>query len=111
MKLAVPWFLLAIGASLTLLEGTAMRKAVALTLLFAVSTPALAWNDKGQMVTARLAWKKLSDDQRSNVHEILKNHPHYGEFLAAKRPDGFSEEEWVFMRAATWSDWVRNHHK
>jgi hypothetical protein len=39
-----------------------MRKLVALALLFVVSTPALAWNDKGHMVAARLAWKKLTED-------------------------------------------------
>jgi hypothetical protein len=45
------------------------------------------------------------------VLQILKQHPHYDEFLSAKRPDGISEEEWVFLRAATWPDWVRKHHK
>src|SRR5438132_5003072 len=94
-----------------LFGGTAMRKLAALALLLAVSTPAFAWNDKGHMVTARLAWKNRTIEQRSKVLEILKNHPHYDEFLAAKRPDGFSEDEWVFMRASTWSDWVRTHHK
>jgi hypothetical protein len=66
------------------------------------------------MVTALLAWKELTGNQRSKVLDILKKHPHYDEFLAANRPSGFSEDEWVFMRAATWSDWVRpsspGHH-
>ena len=26
-------------------------------------------------------------------------------------PEGFSEAEWAFMRAAAWPDWVRSHHK
>jgi hypothetical protein len=88
-----------------------MRKIVALGLLFVLSAPALAWNDKGHMVTARLAWKKLSNEERSKVLDILKKHPHYEEFLSAKRPNDFSEEEWVFLRAGTWPDWVRRPRK
>jgi hypothetical protein len=63
------------------------------------------------MVTARLAWFKLSGEQRAKVVAILKKHPHYDEFLAAERIDGYTEDEWVFMRAATWADWIRSHHQ
>jgi hypothetical protein len=59
------------------------------------------------MVVARLAWRQLSDEQRAKVSAILKNHPHYSEYLAAQKPEGFAEDEWAFMRAATWPDWVR----
>jgi hypothetical protein len=88
-----------------------MKKALSVVVLLAVSTPAYSWNNTGHMVAARLAWQKLDADQRSKAIEILKKHPHYDEFLSADRPQGFTEEEWVFLRAATWSDWVRNHHK
>ncbi|HEY7310183.1 MAG TPA: S1/P1 nuclease [Gemmataceae bacterium] len=87
-----------------------MRKLIAVALLLAASAPVHAWNNKGHMVTARLAWKKLTDKQRTRTVKVLENHPHYDEFLAADRPDGFAEDEWVFLRAATWPDWVRNHH-
>jgi hypothetical protein len=88
-----------------------MNKSAALVFFFAVAAPAFAWNDKGHMVSARLAWRKLSQGQRSKVIEILKKHPHYNEYLSAKQPKGFSADEWVFLRAATWPDWVRTHHK
>jgi len=88
-----------------------MRQTLSLVVALAVCCPAFAWNDKGHMVTARLAWNKLTQEQRSKVIGILKKHPHYDEFLSVDRPNGFTEDEWVFMRAATWSDWVRNHHK
>jgi hypothetical protein len=88
-----------------------MRKALAVVVMLAMCAPAFAWNNTGHMVAARLAWLKLKPGERSKVVEILKKHPHYDEFLAADRPNGFTEEEWVFLRAATWSDWVRNHHK
>src|SRR5262249_2570265 len=51
------------------------------------------------------------EDQRVKVVGMLKKHPHYGEFLVARKPEGFTEDECAFMRAATWADWVRSHHK
>jgi hypothetical protein len=62
------------------------------------------------MAVARLAYEHLAT---ANPHAlgrmvaILKNHPHYQEFLARHRPQGVEEGEWVFLRAATWPDWVR----
>jgi hypothetical protein len=63
------------------------------------------------MVTAHLTWRQLSPEQRDQIVAILKKHPHYEEYLAAHRPDGFSENEWVFMRASTWADWVRGRQQ
>jgi hypothetical protein len=80
-------------------------------LVVAVSTLALAWNETGHLVTARLAWRQLTEEQRARVVAVLKKHPHYEEYLIARKPDGFTEDEWAFMRAATWADWVRSHHK
>lgn len=83
---------------------------LAAALLAVLSSPALAWNNKGHMVVARLAYLKLSPEERAAAYAILKKHPHYDEFLAAGRPHNVAEEEWVFWRAATWPDWVRSHH-
>jgi hypothetical protein len=88
-----------------------MKKALSLVVLFIFSTPAYSWNNTGHMVAARLAWQKLNQAQKDKAVQILKKHPHYEEFLSADRPNGFTEPEWVFLRAATWPDWVRNHHK
>jgi hypothetical protein len=78
--------------------------------LFFVS-PALAWNNKGHMVIAKLAWDQLNQPAKVAATRILKTHPHYAEFLVADRPDNIPEDQWAFMRAATWSDWVRSHHR
>jgi hypothetical protein len=88
-----------------------MKKALSLVLLLVLSTPAYSWNNTGHMVAARLAWQKLDLGQRNKAVKTLQKHPHYEEFLSADRPNGFTEDEWVFLRAATWPDWVRNHHK
>jgi hypothetical protein len=88
-----------------------VKRLLPIVLLFALTSPLSAWNDKGHMVVARLAWKNLSDAERTKVIDILRRHPHYAEYLSADKSDGFEDDEWVFMRAATWADWVRSHHK
>lgn len=87
-----------------------MCRFVALVILLTACGPAFCWNDHGHMVIARLAWNKLMPEQRGAVIAILKKHPHYEEFLATGKPEGFSTDEWAFMRAACWADWVRSHH-
>jgi hypothetical protein len=71
---------------------------------------AQAWNNTGHMVVARLAWLHLSPDEQQKVSAILKKHPHYGEFLKAGRPQNVDLNQWVFLKAATWPDWVKSHH-
>jgi hypothetical protein len=88
-----------------------MKRLLALVLVLVFSTHAFGWNEKGHLVTARLAWRQLTEGQRAQVVAVLKKHPHYEEYLIARRPEGFAEDEWAFMRAATWADWVRSHHK
>jgi hypothetical protein len=79
-----------------------MRKLLAfVVVLLAASTPAFAWNQKGHLVTGRLAWRQLTEGQRARVVAVLKRHPHHEEYLTARKPDGFTDDEWAFMRAAT----------
>jgi S1/P1 nuclease len=62
------------------------------------------------MLIARLAWRKMSPAAREFATKTLAAHPHYAEFLAADRPAEIAAEEWAFLRAAVWPDWVRDHH-
>lgn len=81
--------------------------AVSCLLLFVCAAPAYAWNHTGHMAVALLAYRKLTPQERAAAQALLRVHPHYDRYLAAERPREFSEEEWVFLRAATWPDWVR----
>jgi hypothetical protein len=94
------------------LESYLMRSVaiITTTLVLALAPAAQAWNEKGHMVVARLAWLKLSPDARTAASEILKTHPHYEEYLAADRPAEIAVDEWAFMRAGYWPDWVRSNH-
>ncbi|HEX4146857.1 MAG TPA: S1/P1 nuclease [Pirellulales bacterium] len=87
-----------------------MRFLVLLVVLACLPAPAMAWLDNGHMAISRLAWQKLSENERRLSTEILKQHPHYEEFLKTERPPDAPEDEWVFMRAAVWPDFVRNTH-
>jgi hypothetical protein len=85
-----------------------MKKLLAVVILVALASPALAWNEKGHLVVCRLAWRQLTDQQRAQVTAILKKHPHYEEYLTKGKPEGFSTDEWAFMKAGAWADWVRS---
>ena len=63
------------------------------------------------MVIARMTWLKLTPTERQKVFGILKEHPHYQEYLSKDRPDNIDEQQWVSLRAFTWSDWVRDHYR
>lgn len=86
------------------------RYGLSLVLLLAGTSMASAWNDKGHMTVARLAWKELTAAERAKIVAFLKSHPHSDEFLKAAKPDNFPEDEWVFLRAATWADWIKSKH-
>jgi S1/P1 Nuclease len=69
---------------------------------------AQAWNEVGHMVVAKLAWDRLDGVAKKEATRLLKRHPHYAEFLAQNQPAEVKDpDEWVFLRAATWPDWVR----
>lgn len=67
----------------------------------------LAWNDAGHLTVARIAFERLTVPQRQAVVKLLSQHPHRTEVLLKNRPDGVTEEEWMFLRAAVWSDHIR----
>lgn len=85
-------------------------RALLLVVVLLVPAQALGWNEKGHLAIARLAWLKLSPPEREQCSEILKSHPHYAEYLAADKPERLTADEWAFMRAAYWPDWVRSNH-
>jgi hypothetical protein len=75
--------------------------------LMTMPSRALAWNDTGHMTVALIAYRQLDDATRQKVSTILKAHPHYKLYLIENKPEGVSEDEWAFMRASTWSDFIR----
>jgi hypothetical protein len=66
-----------------------------------------AWNDAGHMTVSRIAWDSLTADERAVVIGILKQHPHLDSLLRNDRPERASDEEWIFLKASVWADYVR----
>ena len=70
--------------------------ALTTSVLAALCQPAFAWNDKGHMVVAELAYQRLTPAQRQAVRAILRQHPHWDEYLIADRPENVPEEQCAF---------------
>jgi hypothetical protein len=90
------------------------RIAALLLALLLGNGQARAWNSTGHMAIALLAWRQLDPSQRQAAHQLLRAHPHYVRYLAQHRPEEAAADEWAFLRAATWPDWVRGsreHHE
>jgi hypothetical protein len=89
------------------------RVLAAFLIVVVLAGRAAAWNSTGHMAVALLAWKQLDRAQQQAAHQLLMAHPHYRRYLVDQRPEEVPEDEWAFLRAATWPDWVREtpeHH-
>ena len=87
-----------------------MKTLISFVVMGTLVGAAHCWSDKGHMVVAQIAWKKLSDAERGRASQMLKKHPHYDEYLSAERPGQCPLDLWVFLRASTWPDWVKKNH-
>lgn len=71
------------------------------------SSAAFAWNDLGHMIVAQLAYRDLSPAERLRVVQILRQHPHATVYFGRAEEVGIPEDEWLFLRAGTWCDFIR----
>ena len=61
----------------------------------------------GHRTVAELVWRQMSPGARRAASDLLRQHPHYEGLLAVDVPTGVETNEWVFLNAAAWPDWVR----
>ncbi len=74
------------------------------------TSPALAWVETGHRIIALMIWDELTPTSRTQLTEILKQHPRYNQDLLDGLPQGSSEPEtdrYAFTSAAVWPDLVR----
>jgi hypothetical protein len=83
------------------------RIAKALALLTLLAMPAHAWNGVGHRTVAELVWRQMDPGARRAASDLLRQHPHYQRLLAADVPAEVGTNEWAFLTAAVWPDWVR----
>lgn len=84
----------------------------ALLAIIVSGNDASAWNAIGHMTVAKIAYDDLDDKSRVALFTLLKQHPHFKDYLTASKPaDMDNEVQWVIMRSAVWSDWIRGSKK
>lgn len=82
--------------------------AVVLTLLILVM-PAQAWNGKGHMTVAYIAYKNLDPAVQQKVDALLERHPDFAKLRQfAGNPNSENYHLIIFLTAATWPDLIRN---
>lgn len=78
---------------------------LAVSLVFAGLSPALAWSDLGHMTIAAAAYRLLSPPVRARVDGLMRLHPLWADWTrdAAEGEKG----RVAFVRAATWPDDIK----
>jgi S1/P1 nuclease len=81
---------------------TRIALAAALTLY---ATQAFAWNGRGHMIVAAIAWDQLTDATKTRVSTLLKLNPYYAKWT--KGVSTANRDEYAFIAAATWPDDIK----
>src|ERR1700751_318376 len=89
-----------------------LRVLACVMLGLALSRQALAWNDRGHMTVAYVAYKQLAPTTRDRVNALLKLNPKYGDWSATveqEMPRASPDDKnlMIFMIAATWADGIK----
>ena len=74
--------------------------------LIAFAVPAQAWNARGHMVVAAVAWAKLTPTAKARATALLKLNPNYAKWTESAAPA--DHDVIAFMEAATWPDEIRS---
>src|SRR5262245_54095668 len=80
-----------------------------LVVVLSIASPAVAWNSKGHMMVAYVAYRKLTPAARARVDELLRLNPDYGKWETTV-PVTVSRAEKrlrIFMMASTWPDQIK----
>ena len=70
------------------------------------STQALAWNGRGHMMVAAVAWSKMTPAARTRASVLVRLNPNYESWTAGV--SGPQKDAVAFMKAATWPDEIRS---
>ena len=81
-----------------------MSAAVGLLL---ATAPASAWNLRGHMVVAAIAWDQLTPAAKARASELLRLNPDYGTWISARGVTAANRERAAFTRAAGWPDDIK----
>jgi hypothetical protein len=80
-------------------------RTLAVVAMVVVSTAASAWNSRGHMMVAAVAWEQLEEGTQSRVVELLKLNPNYKDWIRGVAKA--AQDKTAFMKASTWPDFIR----
>lgn len=85
-----------------------MRNSIIAAVLLSVMAagPAHAWNSRGHMIVAAVAWDNLSQKSKDRVTALLKLNPQYASWTSGVAAT--KKAKVAFMKAATWPDYIRS---
>src|SRR5262249_45533502 len=84
--------------------------ALTLILIVALNVPATAWNTRGHMMVAGVAYQKLTQATKDRVDPLLLLNPDRDNWLALipARTSTAKTKMMLFMIAATWPDRIKS---
>lgn len=88
-----------------------MKKLCSLVVFCGMAASLFAWNSRGHMVVASIAYNTLTESQQKNVTELLKQHPEYQTKWASEYEKVKNDVElgrFLMMRASVWPDEIRD---
>jgi hypothetical protein len=86
-----------------------LTKLVAAFLPLLLAPALQAWNYQGHLLSAYIAYKRLSPNVRAKVDDVLRRHPEYPRWMReAQQPDRGLE---AFLQAAIWADVIKGDER
>lgn len=83
------------------------RILLALALLFSLpASQAFAWNSRGHMMVAAVAWDLLDENTRERVVALLKLNPDYESWIEDR--NDADKDKIAFVMGATWPDVIKH---
>lgn len=67
---------------------------------------ASAWNSRGHMIVAAVAWDRLDSAVRAKVTALIKLNPHYATWTQGVATN--ARDKAAFVKAATWADEIKS---
>ncbi len=78
-------------------------------LCVVMSAPAAAWNAKGHMTVAAVAWKNMTPQSRAKASALLRLNPDYPVWV--RGVPAADVDVVAFLRASTWPDQIRSTYQ
>lgn len=83
---------------------------IAALIVTTTASDLFAWNAAGHRTIASIVWRRLSEERRAELAELLTHHPRYQPDFVESFPDSVKDAdpmvrgEWLLQHASVWPD-------